>query len=344
MEDSDIILGLFYANELNLVHDNIKFSEKLSDDNINQLKMLSFKFLGPVFLTSSAGEGKSWKIEFIESSLSLHQDLSFSRDVIQSFFSLNSSIETKDGLTNLFALIGSPYTEDTNSIYQKMLTYIHPCILQGEITQKAQLGDEFKFSRFIRDELNRGRSLIEYSLGSTRKIYWEEQSKYICVGIIERLIGKDNKQTHLYTFDKDSPMRRKVLDHIPSYYIMSILPDYYESLIQETLSLFDKKTVYPNLRTIRLSFKQNKVLYLEEYIKENNLKRSYGVIMIPECEICKELRRLSDFKKNIRLILDGNRNPVEIFKKINPHISLDRWGCITDENLNNIQRELDRRD
>ena len=49
----NIILGLFFADEDNLVFDNIKYSDKFTDMKINDIKMLSYKFLGPVFLTAA---------------------------------------------------------------------------------------------------------------------------------------------------------------------------------------------------------------------------------------------------------------------------------------------------
>ncbi|MFW9874070.1 MAG: hypothetical protein ACFFG0_13260 [Candidatus Thorarchaeota archaeon] len=55
MNDEEIILGLFYADEDTLVFDNIKCSDDFSEEKRNELKMLSFKFLGPVFLTAASG-------------------------------------------------------------------------------------------------------------------------------------------------------------------------------------------------------------------------------------------------------------------------------------------------
>ncbi|MCK4370653.1 MAG: hypothetical protein KAW03_06270, partial [Candidatus Lokiarchaeota archaeon] len=108
----NIILGLFFADEDNLVFDNIKYSDNFTDMKINDIKMLSYKFLGPVFLTAATGIGENWQIEFIEASLSLRGANVDEVDVLQSFFTLNSSIETQDGASNLFALISTPYTED----------------------------------------------------------------------------------------------------------------------------------------------------------------------------------------------------------------------------------------
>ena len=77
-------------------------------------------------------------------------------DVIQSFFNLNSSMETKEGiLTNLFALIGSPYTEDIKDIYGRMVDYIHPSINQGKIINEKLKTEGYRFDKFIMDEFNR---------------------------------------------------------------------------------------------------------------------------------------------------------------------------------------------
>ena len=168
LDTKDLILGLFFSDENNLVHDTIKFSMDLSEESKSQLNMLSFKFLGPIFLTASAVEGDNWKIELIESTLSLDQmKLNQETDVIQSFFNLNSSIEVEDGIsTNLFTLIGSPYTEDIKDLYDKMVNYIHPSINQGKMVNEKLKTEGYRFDHFVKEELQRGIDLIEYSLGS----------------------------------------------------------------------------------------------------------------------------------------------------------------------------------
>ena len=192
--------------------------------------MLSYQFLGPLFFTAASGNGVNWKIEFIESSLSHYQNRTLDADVIQSFFNLNSSMETEDGNTNLSVLIGSPYTEDINLIYRKMVEYIHPSIIQGKFTAESLMGGDFKFKNLIQYELGRGLNLIEYTLGSARKLYPEEQQKYYCIGIIERKVDEKLRISNFYSFDKEDPLRKYVLSFIPSFYVMSILPDYYENL------------------------------------------------------------------------------------------------------------------
>ena len=343
MREENIILGLFYSDEDSLVFDNIKFSEKFNDMKINDIKMLSYRFLGPVFLTAATGLGENWKIEFIEASLSLHDINIEEADVLQSFFTLNSSIETQEGATNLFALISTPYTEDIKLIYDEISKYVHPSIIQGKIVNENLVGSRFDFPKFIDGELERGINLIEYSLGASRKVYWEEEQRYYCVGVIERKTGKDLRISNLYTFDRDDPLRTTFLDHIPSYYVMSILPDYYEHLISETLEIYNKKSVYPNIRRIKLNYKDKKVDYLEEYIIENEVSKSYGVILVQRNEIAEENKKLSYYKKNLRLLLDGNRELKDILNLINPHLKLERWGAITNDELEKIGLILDKR-
>ncbi len=328
MKAEDIILGLFYADEDNLVFDLIKFSEKFNDMKINDIKMLSYRFLGPVFLTAAADIGHNWVIESIEASLSLHDANVEDLDVLQSFFTLNSSIETEDGTTNLFALISTPYTEDTKLISDEISKYIHPSIIQGKIVNENLLGDRFDFTRFIDSELERGINLIEYSLGASRKAHWEEEQRYYyCVGLIERKTGENLRISNLYTFNKDDPLRKSFLDYIPSYYVMAILPDYYEHLISETLEIYNKKGIHPNIKRIKLNFGDKNVVYLEEYIIENEVTKSYGVILIQQNEETNENKNLSFYKKNLRLLLDGNRNLKDVLKLINPHLKFERWGC-----------------
>ena len=69
---------------------------------------------------------------------------------------------------------------------------------------------------------------------------------------------------------------------------MAILPDYFEIRILETLQLFEKKDIYPNIRTIKLSSSDLEVLYIEEFIVENQNRRSYGLILVPSREELEE--------------------------------------------------------
>ena len=127
MNNDERILGLFYSDSDNLIFDKIKLSEDLSEESKNNIDMVSYKFLGPVFLTTASNNEENWKIELIESSLSHYQGKI--SDVLQSFFSLNSSVNSGDGVTNLFALIGSSYTEDIKDINDILANYIHPSIM-----------------------------------------------------------------------------------------------------------------------------------------------------------------------------------------------------------------------
>ena len=342
MKQEEIILGLFFANEDNLVFDNIKYSEIFSDIKINDIKMLSYKFLGPVFLTAATGIGNNWKIEFIETSLSLRDNNIEEADVLQSFFTLNSSIETQEGITNLFVLISSPYTEDTKLIYDELSNYIHPSIIQSKIVNENLLGSRFDYNKLIESELDRGINLIDYSLGISRKVYWEEEHRYYCVGLIERKTGEELRVSNLYTFNKDSDLRKRYLDYIPSYYVMSILPDYYENLINETLEIYNKKGVYPNIKRIELRYGDKKVVYLEEYNIKNDILKSYGVILIQQNEETEENKKLSYFKKNLRLILDREMDLKDSLNKFNQHLKYERWSTISDEALNKIDIFLDK--
>lgn len=344
MESKDLILGMFYSDTNNLIHDSIKSSEQFSPEIREQIKMLPFKFLGPVFLTSSSAEGNNWKIDLIESSLSIRQETRM-RDVkimIQSFVNLNSSLIFEDGVTNLFTLIGSPYTEDIKPIYDKMTRYIHPSINQGIMINKRRIGMKFKVARFIREELNRGINLVDYYLGSSRKMYWEEEQKYYCIGVIKRKISGDTKTSNLYTFDKESVLRRIHAHSIPSFYVMAIIPDFYENLVLETLKLFGKKNLLPNIRQINMSSEQRKVIYYEEFIIEKGQKISLGVILIQDDENENDARNISHYKKHLRQILDKKIHFGENLIKINSNFSLEKWPTSQEEDLNKIHVFLDK--
>ncbi len=344
MQNEEIILGLFFADEDNLVFENIKSSENFSEEKKNELKMLSFKFLGPVFLTAASGIGNNWIIEFIESSLSLSDVEVYDASVIQSFFALNSSMRTLDGSTNLFTLISTPFTEDIKLIHDEISKYIHPSILQGKIVNENLLGSRFNLDRFLHHELYRGMNLIEYSLGASRKVYWEERQQYYCVGVIERKNSEDLRVSNLFTFDKNDPLRKKYLDLIPSFYVMSILPDYYEHLISDTLDLYNKKGVYPNIRLIKLSHENKKVVYFEEFVIENSISKSYGVILVQQSQDTEENHNMSYYRKILRTILDRKKNLRKVIKSINPEFEDVIWGTISNEELNQIADVHDNKD
>lgn len=341
MNNINAILGLFFANEDEMVYDKIKISEDLTEERENNLKMLSFKYFGPVFLTEMCNEGNPWNIDFIESSLLLKNQGSYNEKRFQSFFTINSSYETIDGTANLSALIASPYTEDIKDIADELSEYILPAIIQGKIAEENFLGSRFKYSKFIQNELIRGINLIEYSLGSSRKVHWEEQHNYYCVGLIERIVSTYYKATNLFTFDKDNLLRKKCLEFIPSYYIISILPDYYDRLIDETLKLFNVTTIHPNIRLIKLHSQEKKVIYLEEYVVDKNAKKSYGVILIEDPEGFKDLNKIAFYKKKLRLMLDKPKDVHDIMFKLNSNLTVKRWDTLSDEGLKNLEATLD---
>jgi len=341
MNNINAILGLFFADQNEMVYDKIKISEDLTEERENNLKMLSFRYLGPVFLTEMCNKGNPWNIDLVESALLLQNQVSYNEKMFQSFFNINASNESEDGTTNLSALIASPYTEDIKEIADELSEYILPAMTQGKIVEENFLGSKFKYSKFIQKELTRGLNLIDYSLGSSRKVYWEEQHNYYCVGLIERTVSKYYKATNLFTFDKDNLIRKKCLEFIPSFYIMAILPDYYEKLIDETLKLFNVTTIYPNIRLIKLHSHEKKVIYLEEYVVEKNVKKSYGVILIEGNEIFNNLNKTAFYRKNLRLILDSNKEVHDILLKINPNFGFKRWDTLSNESLNELEANLD---
>jgi hypothetical protein len=344
MESLDLLLGLFFSSEDSIIYENIELSTKLPNDNIQQIKLLPMRFLGPLFMTLAYDDKKKWNINFIESTLSSNQEYSNQKSFIQSFLCLNSSVEVENNSTYLFAFIGSPYTEDPKILYEKINNYIHQSIIQGKYVNQKIYGVEFNYNRFISGELKRGVNLIKHSLGSPRKMYWEEKKKYYSVGLIERKKNGDFVESYLYTFDTDDPLRTRVLTDIPSYYLMAILPDYFEIRILETLTLFKKKEIYPNIRTIKLSSSNGEVLYIEEFVIENQIRRSYGLILVPTSEELKECYKISFFKKKLRQILDKKRNFEETIIEINSRINpFDKWSVNSNESLGNIKELLDNK-
>ncbi len=343
MKSSETILGLFFADENNMVYENIKFSKEMSQENKDKLMMLPFNFFGPVFLTEASGGQSQWKIELIESTISLKTYKTQDTTVIQSLFNLNYSISTEEGITNLFAIVGSPYTEDVRMIYRKMKEYIHPSIIQGKMVNLKLNSSAFKFQKFVAAELIRGINFIDYSLGTSRKMYWEEQQKYYCVGLIEREFNRETNEKFscIYTFDENDEERKKRLEDIPSFYVMGILPDYYEKLSNDTLEIFEMLNISSNLRRIELRFQEKVVIYVEEYEENLGKKRSYGVILIPADDSTEYSENISAYRKNLRLHLDGSKTFEQILEKINPRFNLKKWGCSNEEELNNISRSLD---
>jgi len=341
MQDKNLILGLFYSDEEKRVFDKIKYYDFLSEENKSIIRALSLRFLGPIFLTEGMLKKNDWILNSIEATLTSYKKIT-TQEIIQSFNCLNSSHLSKKIRTNLFSFIGSPYTEDIKLIHQKLIKYIHPSIIQGKIVNENIKGNEFDFSEFIENELTRGINLIEHSLGSARKMYWEKKQSYYCIGIIERIESEDLKVSNLYTFDYDDPLKDKYLSSIPSYYVMAILPGYYEDRIIETLRLFNMINVLPSIRLIDLSYQNKKVLYLEEFSINNNEKKSYGLILINRASKFKNSNKHTFYKQKIRLILDKNKNFEETVIEINPNINpFEKWNLNSPISLSKIRNLLD---
>jgi hypothetical protein len=336
---SEYILGLFYSDENTLVYDNIN-SQSLSKDDIHNLKVISFKFLGPLFMTLCKKKG--WKIDYIETTLTPEEEKKSNETLLQSFTCLNSSRSITGSFTNLFTFIGSPYTEDISAIYERLKKYIHPSIIQGRIIAQRIYGTDFDYNTFIEDEIKRGTDLIEHTLGMSRKIYWEEKLAYSTIAVIKRTKKDGILQSDLYTYDLDDPLREEALDHIPSYYFMGILPDYYEKRMNETLKLFGKQGLYPNIIKVKVSNPDKEVLYIEEFLINSNEKVSYGLILIPSNNKIKESREIFYYKKKLRFMLDKKkefeRSILEFNSRINP---FKNWSLNSEEALHKIERKLD---
>ncbi|MFX1326674.1 MAG: hypothetical protein ACFE91_00830 [Promethearchaeota archaeon] len=341
---SEFLLGLFFSDEQTLVYNNIKLSYDLPKEIVQELKLMSLKFLGPLFMTRTLYNQNQWKIEYIETSLTPQSRTKVDETLMQSFTCLNSSKRTAGCITNLFTFIGSPYTEDIKMIYERLDKYIHPSIIQGKLIAQTNYNVDFDFSLFIEDELKRGADLIEHTLGSPRKIYWEEKMAYSTVAIIKRTKKDGLLESNLYTFDLDDPLRKEALDHIPSYYFMGILPDYYEKRMNETLSLFGKDGLYSNIIKIKVSSPNRVVIYIEELVSDVDGKTSYGLILIPSNEKVKESRDLFFYKKKLRYMLNKNsdfeRSVIELNSRINP---FENWNLNSIESFQNIEKSLDNK-
>ncbi|MFX0007050.1 MAG: hypothetical protein ACFFAV_10025 [Candidatus Hermodarchaeota archaeon] len=339
---SEFLLGLFFSDDKTIVYDDIKLSYELTKETNRKLKTMALKFLGPLFMTRNLYNQKGWKIDYIETSLTPQMRMAVDDTLMQSFTCLSSTKKTAEFITNLFSFIGSPYTEDLAMIYERLDKYIHPSIIQGKFISQTIQGANFKFDSFIEDELRRGIDLIEHTLGSPRKIYWEKKLSYSVVGVIKRTKQNRIYESDLYAFDIDDVLRKEALEHIPSYYFMGILPDYYEQMMNDTLSLFGKNGLNSNIIKIKISNPEKVVLYIEEFMTEANNKTSYGLILIPSNEKIKEARDLSFYKKNLRYVLNKNKAfesaVIELNSRINP---FESWNLNSDESLKNVERYLD---
>ncbi|MHA1805825.1 MAG: hypothetical protein ACTSU4_15010 [Promethearchaeota archaeon] len=343
MKQISPLLGLFFCTENNLIYDEIKFPQKLSESNLEQLRTLSFRFLGPIFLTKAIQSPIPWQIERIESSLSLKATRINGLNLMQSFFVINSTRIFQDKFTNLFSIIGSSYTEDIKIIHEKLDKIIHPSILQGRIVEEALKGEDFNFDRFIRRELKKGLNFIEYSLGSPRKIYWESPKDYYCIGVIKQTLSRDREESNLYTCDLDDTMRKEILKKIPSFYVLSILPDYYEHRIMETLDLFNISHIIPSIRLIKLKRGNDVVIYLEESLIRGDNKESYGVFLINDMNIETEPKKLIYYRKMLHQILGRKKSFEKVIAEINPMINpFYDWNVTEDKALKKIQYNLDK--
>ncbi len=342
---NESILAIFYSDENNLIYDNIKRTGNFSEEKTNQLKTLSFRFLGPLFLSTIEQSGKGWKIDSIESSLSMRSGRSKDVDILQSFFCLNSFVDSEGQNTILSTLIGSSYTEDIKMLYNKLSKYVHPSIVQGKIVNESIYGSDFKFNKFIEKELQRAVDLFDFSLGSPRKMYWEEQQNYVCVGVIERRTDFNRKINNLYALDKSRLSSNALMLSIPPYYLIAILPDYYEKLINETLELFNIPTVLSNVHQIELSNNSTKAIYMEEFSVEKELKESYGVILVPKNNSWSsgEANNIAFYKKKLRLILDQNKKFNQVLPELNNDLKFEAWGAVTEEELATLSKNFETR-
>ncbi|MFX1571071.1 MAG: hypothetical protein ACFFCV_22250, partial [Promethearchaeota archaeon] len=209
---SEFLLGLFFSDEETIVYDNIKLSYELPKETIQKLRGMSLKFLGPLIMTRNLYNQKGWKIDYIETSLTPQMRMTVDDTLMQSFTCLNSTIKVAESITNLFGFIGSPYTEDLTMIYEKLDKYIHSSIIQEKLIAQKIYDTNFDFNMLIEDELKRGVDLIEHTLGSPRKMYWEEKISYSTVGVIKRTKKNGVYTTDLFTFDLDDVLRKEALE------------------------------------------------------------------------------------------------------------------------------------
>lgn len=346
MRGSNNLIGLFFSDENNLVYKKIQHFLDISEQKATELEMLTFKFFGPVYMTAAENSKQQWKIDFIEASLGLKQGMNTNWKNLQSFFTLNSSYPTEKGeITHLSAFISSPYTEDYEPLYDKFTEYIHPCLVQGNIFKKKTSNGEFKERRFIREELDRGLQLLNYNLGSARKMYLKEHQKFFCIGVIKNFYKDGKKLSKFYTFDKDDQLISDINENIPSFYIISTIPNYYETLLTNTIDLFNISAYSANLRRINLSSQEKEVVYIEEYVVKEDKKESIGVILIPAPkELLDQSENISMYRKKIRTHLDnGKAYEIDDFlKAFNARFSTQEWDISSEQGLNEIQINLDK--
>ena len=86
------------------------------------------------------------------------------------------------------------------------------------------------------------------------------------------------------------------------------------------------------------------MVYIEEYVIEDGISKSYGAILVQQKDEKSENRKLSYYKKNLRLLLDQHKELKDFLKVMNPHFKYERWGAITNEELDKIGIILDNPD
>ncbi len=342
---SDHLLGLFFSDEQNFIYDHLVELNCISPSYREQLKVLAFRFLGPLFFSAASKSKRSWSFELIECGLILDPIKPKIGNFFQSLFVVNSSIFSQNALTNLCAVCASIYTENIDIIQEKMQTYIHPSILQGKLVGEYNQGIKFNLGEYFENEVRRGAINLKDTLGQARKAYGHpEDLEYYVVGIIERKGNLYEKTTTLFTFDQDDPLRLQIKKFIPSFYICAILPDYYEHRMIETLLIFKRDQVIPTLNKIQLTGPYGKAIYIEEYISDGEEIHSFGLILISENEYTQNIQKLSSYKRKLREILlnqDENERK-RTLAMLNPSINpFKEWKANTSEELHLIQNLLD---
>lgn len=347
MKKPDLILGVFFSDQNNLVYEHFRLSEMFSIKTKINLKLLANRLLGPIYFTAAYSLESDWHIDLIESSISLFHDKNKYLDVMQSFFILNSSqiIPGIDEPTNVLVFIGSPYTEDIYLMYDILTKYIHPSIIETLVINNHQFGlNNWNPKGPISKELKRASNLIESTAGQPRKSHWKKPEKYICIALNQRKISDSSDYSYFYTIYEDDPLRKKLLEYIPGYYIIAILPEYYENRIQETFSIYNREEMIPHITTIRLSDKEKELLYMEDFEINHNRKKSYGLYLLPCSNLPIEGKPLSFYKHFLIEILENKHDFNKEIRKLNTKInSFDKFNLHDNVELNQLQANYDEK-
>ena len=88
-------------------------------------------------------------------------------------------------------------------------------------------------------------------------------------------------------------------------------------------------------------FKEKKVIYLEEFVVEESIKKSYGAILIPEVPTVGDGKNLSFFKRNLRIVLDTRKELRYILFTINENFVFESWPTESEEDLDNLKKCFD---